>query len=103
MLQGKEQNREGHSCAPRPLLSDSQLFLPTACTPDPPCLHMAHTKTHNDKRSRAHQDEGAARAAQHVGERALEQAVDALVARHLAPAVNGAVVLALAASLQGGG
>jgi hypothetical protein len=43
MLQGKEQNREGHSCAPRPLLSDSQLFLPTACTPDPPCLHMAHT------------------------------------------------------------
>ncbi len=47
-----------------------------------------------------HQHEGTAGAAQHVGQRALEERVDALLLGNLAPAVDGAVVLPLAARLQ---
>ncbi len=50
-----------------------------------------------------HQHERAAGAAQHVGPGALEEGAHALLGRHLAPAVQGAVVLALAAGLQGKG
>lgn len=50
----------------------------------------------------AHQHKRAARAAQHVGPGALEEGAHALLGRHLAPAVQGAVVLALAASLVRG-
>lgn len=53
--------------------------------------------------ARPHQHERAAGAAQHVGPGALEEGARALLGRHLAPAVQGAVVLALAASLQSGG
>ena len=73
----------------------------TACTPGtrsapppPPPPFPARKQTHQHK--------GTAGAAQHVGEGALEEGAHALLGRHLAPAVQGAGVLALAARLRTG-